>query len=109
MKMTNNLLSVIVNIALTLIGITILYFVALFWMGSKDEYEELVNNSFWSFFTTRLFFNILLGLVVIGFINVVNWLIQKATKSKLRIWRISVINFLIFTICSIVFIALQMS
>ncbi|WP_291861139.1 hypothetical protein [Marinilabilia sp.] len=108
MKRKNNLLPVVINIALLLIGIGILYFASLFWMGSKEEYEELVNNSYWSFFTNRLFFNALIGLALIAFIGVVNWLILKATKSMVSIKRVLAIDFLMFVICSIVFIAFQL-
>lgn len=108
MNRKNNLLPIVVNITLSLIGIGVLYLASFFWMGSKEDYEDLVNNSYWSFLANRLFFNTLIGLVLIAFIGVVNWLIIKTTKSEVSIRRVLAIDFLIFVICSIVFIALRL-
>ena len=92
-----------------IVGIGLLYMASLFWMGSKEDYENLANNSYWSFFANRLFFNILIGLIMIALIGVINWLGQKITKVKMRVWKILAIEFFIFVICSITFIAVQLS
>jgi hypothetical protein len=100
---------IVVNLILAIFGIGFLYIASLLWMGSKEEYENLVNNSYWSFFFYRLLFNILIGLTMIAFIGVINWLLQKITKVKMRVWKILAIEFFIFVICSIAFIAAQLS
>lgn len=90
-------------------GIGILYLTSIFWMGSKDQYEDLVNKSYWSFFANRLFFNIIIGPVIVAVIGFINWLNQTITQEKRGFRSILMIDLLIFTICSIVFTALQLA
>ncbi|WP_018473896.1 hypothetical protein [Echinicola pacifica] len=106
---TNNTLLIVVNLIMTVVGIAVLYFTSLFWMGSQKDYQELVNKSYWYFFANRLLFNLLIGLAIILVIGFINWLVQKITKAKMGIRKVLMIDFLIFTICSIAFIALQLS
>jgi hypothetical protein len=102
MRKKINILAII-NVPLTLLGIGVLYFSSLFWMGSKEEYDELVNTSYWSFFGNRLLLNLLVGLILIIFIGAINSLVLKITKSEINIRRVMVIDFCIFIICSILF------
>ncbi len=97
------------NVILMMLGITVLYFASMFWIGSKEEYDDLVNDSYWSFFANRLLFNSLVGLVLIGFVGIVSWIVKKATNSETRLRGVLTIDFLIFVICSIVFIAFRMA
>jgi hypothetical protein len=98
-----------INLILTIVGIGLLYVASLFWMGSKEDYENLANNSYWSFFANRLFFNLLIGLMMIALIGVINWIGQKITKVKMSVWKILAIDSFIFVVCSIIFIAVQLS
>jgi hypothetical protein len=86
-----------------------LYFTSLFWLGSKEQHNELIKNSALTFFFNRLIFNLLVILFLTAIIGVVNWLVKKmiAVNIKTKIWTILAVDFLIFTIISIAFIVLQ--
>lgn len=100
---------IIINATFVLLGITCLYFSSLFWMGSREDYDELRKNSNWSFFASRLFFNVLVTFFIIVLIAASNWLVGKFLRSekKIKIWRILAIDLLIFIVSSIVFILCQ--
>jgi len=108
-KRKNSILVIIINIIFTIAGIGVLYLSSIFWMGSKEDYAELVNKSYWSFFVNRLFFNLLIGLVLVAGVGFINWLLQKITKAKEGIGKILMIDFIIFTVCSIIFIVFHLS
>lgn len=108
-KRKNNVFVIIINIIFTIAGIGVLYLSSTFWMGSKEDYTEMVNKSYWSFFVNRLFFNLLIGLVLVAGVGFINWLLQKITKAKEGIGKILMIDFIIFTVCSIIFLFFQLS
>lgn len=105
---TNKSLPVVINLVSAIIGIGILYLASLFWMGTKEDYENLVNNSYWPFFANRMLFNSLIGLMIITIIGMINLLIQKIKKTKIEILKILIIDFVGFTFFSIVFIITQL-
>lgn len=98
-----------INLLLVIAGIVVLYLSSLLWMGSKEDYEDLVSNSYWSFFANRLLFNILIGLVIVLIVGLITWLAQKIIKVKMNISKMLAVDFLVFITCSIVFIAFQLS
>lgn len=106
---TNNGLFIAINIIFTIAGIGILYLSSILWMGSKEDYEELLNKSYWSFFANRLFFSLLIGLVLVIAIGFFNWLFQKIAKTRKRIGKILLIEFLIFAACSLILTVFQLS
>ena len=109
MRIEKSNILVIINATLVLLGITCLYFSSLFWMGSKEDHDRLLANSYWSFFAGRLFFNILVSFFIISLIGTSSWLVGKFLRSeqKIKIWRILAIDLLIFIVSSIVFILCQ--
>lgn len=96
-----------INVTLSLFGIIILCFTSIFWLGSKEQYQDLLDHSYWSFFADRLFFNLIVGIILLITIGVINSLIQKITKYRISLRKVLMIDFLIFTICSVIFISWQ--
>ena len=81
---TNNSLIVFLNVVLVVLGIGILFFAALIWMGTKDDFDELVNNSYWKFFTNRLIFSLINGLVILAMVGLINYIIKNILKLEYR-------------------------
>jgi len=109
MMKTSNVFLITLNVILTIVGIYLMYFTSIFWMGSKEAYDGLISESYWSFFANRIIFNLVVAIVLTVTIGLINWLLNKLTKSRVRIWRVLLIDLLIFTVSSIVFIAIQLS
>jgi hypothetical protein len=92
-----------------ILGVGILFFASIFFLGSKEDYEELINNSYVKFFVNRLIFNLLIGLVLVCLILFINFCIQKIGKVRIEMKKIAIINILVYTISSIGFIAYKLS
>jgi hypothetical protein len=104
----NNIPFIVINVTLSILGVIALYFVSLFWLGDKNAYYELVKNSFWRFFSSRLLFNFAASIVIIVIAGIINRLAKLITFNKdIEISKILAIEFLIFTVSSVVFICLQ--
>jgi uncharacterized protein (UPF0333 family) len=106
---SSDLSIVILNLILMIIGVGILFLSSIFYMGSKEDYEELINNSYLKFFVNRLIFNLLIGLVLVCLILFINFCIQKIGKVRIEIKNIAKINILVYLISSLGFIAYQLS
>ena len=98
-----------INAILSLVGIGIIYFTSLFWMGTKSEYDDLIKSDQWSFFANRLLFNTLVGLLLSLIMGAINWLLGKIARIEVNVMNVLVISFLLFFLSSIVFIAFQLS
>ena len=99
----------LVNVVLGLLGIGILYFSSLFWIGSKEDYEEIVTNKYWSFFASRLMFNVIVGLVLLIIIGIINWILLRILKHGFNIKKLLLIDLLLFIISSAIFVFIQLS
>jgi uncharacterized membrane protein len=105
----NSTLIIVVNVVLAIFGIAILFFASIFSLGSQEDYLELINKSHWSYFSNRLLFNILVSIVVILIIGFFNYLIFKINKQKVKIKKILLLDFLVFLVCSMFFIACRLN
>ncbi|WP_460693386.1 hypothetical protein [Mucilaginibacter puniceus] len=105
MKRTK-MLFVITNLVLSLLGVFILFFTSVFWLGSDEQFQQVYKNSYWIFLAYRLLFDVIVSLLMVAIIGIVNWLLKKITVHiQTPIWKVLAINFLIFFVASIVFIS----
>jgi hypothetical protein len=100
---------IVVNVILAIFGIAILFFASIFSLGSQEDYLELINKSHWSYFSNRLLFNVLVSMVIILIIGFFNWLTFEINKQKIKIKKILLLDFLVFIVCSMFFIACRLN
>ena len=110
MKRNSNIRVVVgINIFFAVIGVVILHISSLFWMGSHEEMNNMVHDSYWSFFGYRFLFNLIINAAYLCFLGVLNWFLANIFQTDFSIAKIIFIDLVLFSICSIVFVVLQLS
>lgn len=95
----------VINIGLSIIVLFVLFFLAIFWIGSKEQHEQILSNGLASFFLIKLFIDIIAVLVALA----VLWLINIGLKYLFKmpdynIKKIIMLEAIIYILSSIVFI-----
>ena len=88
-----------IKLIFTIIEIFCLIFISFFWIGTKDEWENAINNRFWEFFISRLIITFLVGIIFVGLSFLINRLFTRKLNLKLK--KMFLIELLIVFIVSV--------
>lgn len=93
--------------AIIIVGmIASLYFSSHFWIGTKEEWDEQVQERFLEFWVSRLAFTLFVGAIFFLFSFLVDWIFKKIVlRNRKRI----AIEILIIVILSLVFTSIAVN
>lgn len=75
-----------------------MYLASCFFIGSQEDWDNALNNQFWEFYFSRLFFTLFVG-GFIFFLGIgLNCLLQKSVKFKKEVILFEVVVILLFAI-----------
>ena len=97
-----------INILLSVIILLIIFVVSTFWLGSKEQHEQVVNNGL-NFFFTRLSISItvaVISVLLLWLINIVLKKILKCVNYKLK--KVLIIEIVVYALCSVLFVIIGM-
>lgn len=94
----------VLNTILIIVGLTCLFFISFFYLGSKEQHDEAIHLSGWSFFLARFLFNAPLILLCMGLLLLLTRIAGKRISTGLSIKRILLIDALILIVGSIMFV-----
>lgn len=94
-----NVLFHLVNGLIVIFGLILLFFAAEFWVGSQEEYLQVIERSKLLFITKKILMSLLISSVLIGLIYLISRFFFMRSKSKTN--RIIGLDFVVLTIASI--------
>lgn len=99
----------IVNIALLAAGIFAVYVHSILWLGSKEEYDNIILSSQWSFIVNKLILGLIICAIVVAFIYVIGLILLKKHNAKDRVIlrKVIILDFVLLLLANIASVLYQ--
>jgi len=99
-----------VNVLLIIVGLLMILFTSFMWLGSKENYEQIISNSLVIYLCCRVLINLFVVLIIILFYYLSNLGFSKIKKNwqTNNLKRIALIQFILLNIVSLIFIGLSL-
>ena len=104
----SNVIYIGINVLFVATAVYGLFFTSFFWLGTQEQHHKLIEASSTSYFFRRFVLNLVLILLVMGFIMLVTQILGKKIRKELFVRIVLLVDTLLLLSASAVMIYLSM-